>query len=126
MVYLYHRLLLTAIDFISISTGIVFSLSDEGTLQRGFLGYLPCIVAGLNGVRLIYTLYRNSNRLYTEIVPIIFLAFAYASGLILPFVFGKSFSQIFCTTIMIALFVYYVFSFHQLSKKDPLTGVLNL
>ena len=27
---------------------------------------------------------------------------------------------------MIALFVYYVFSIHQLSKKDPLTGVLNL
>lgn len=119
-------ILLTVIDFISIFTGIVFSLADDGTLQRGFLGYLPYIVAGLYGVRLIYTLYRESNRLYTEIIPIAFLAVAFASGLILPFVFGKIFSQIFCTTIMIALFVYHVFSIHQLSKKDPLTGALNL
>ena len=118
--------LLTVINIISVFTGIVFSLADDGTLRRGFLGYLPYIVAGLYGAALIYILYRNSNRLYTEIIPIVFLGFAFASGLILPFVFGKSFSQIFCSTIMIALFVYYVFSIHQLSKKDPLTGVLNL
>ena len=119
-------LILTVFDFISIFTGVVFSLAEDGTLQRGPLGYLPYIVAGLYGITLIYLLYRNSNRLYTEIIPIAFLGFAFASGLILPFIFGKSFSQIFCETIMIALFVYYVFSIHQLSKKDPLTGTLNL
>ena len=90
------------------------------------LGYLPYIVAGLYGVYLILILYKNSNKLYTEIIPIAFLGFAFASGIVLPFVFKQSFSHMFCTTIMIALFVYYVFSIHQLSKKDPLTGVLNL
>ena len=119
-------LALTVINFISIFNGIAFSLTEDGTLQRGPLGYLPYIVAGLYGVFLIYQLYKKSNRLYTEIVPIAFLGLAFASGVFLPFIYGRNYSHIFCTTIMIALFVYYVFSIHQLSKKDPLTGVLNL
>ena len=119
-------LILTAVDFISVPTGIIFRLDSDGNLLRGPLGYLPYIVAGLYGVSLIWILYTNSNRLYTEIVPIAFLALAFASGLIMPFMYGRNYSQIFCTTIMIALFVYYVFSIHQLTKKDPLTGVLNL
>ena len=118
--------LLMVINIISVFTGIVSSLAEDGTLRRGPLGYLPFIVAGLYGISLIYTLYRQSNGLYTEIVPIAFLALAFASGLILPFIFGKDFSQMFCTTIVISLYVFYVFSLHQLSKKDPLTDVLNL
>lgn len=119
-------LLLAVADVISVFTGIIFSLSEDGTLQRGPLGYLPYIIAGLYGVYLVWILYKRSNKLYTEIIPIVFLAFAFASGLIFPFIFGTAFAGIFCTTIMIALFVYYVFSIHQLSKIDPLTGVLNL
>ena len=119
-------LLLAVINVISIFTGIVFSLAEDGTLQRGPLGYLPYIVAGLYGAYLIYILYRRSNKLYTEIIPIAFLALAFASGVFLPFIFGMKFAQIFCPTIMIALFVHYVFSIHKLSKIDPLTGVLNL
>ena len=119
-------LILAVINVISIFTGVVFSLAEDGTLQRGPLGYLPYIVVGLYGVSLIYSLYKRSNRLYTEIVPIVFLAFALASGLLLPFIYGKQYAHIFCTTIIIALFVYYVFSIHQMSKKDPLTGALNL
>ena len=119
-------LALTAVDFISIFTGIIFSLSENGTLQRGPLGYFPYIVAGLYGAYLLYVLYKRSNKLYTEIIPIAFLGLAFASGVFLPFLFGSSFSQIFCSTIMIALFVYYVFSILKLSKIDPLTGVLNL
>lgn len=117
---------LAVIDFLSIFNGIVFSLAGDGTLQRGPLGYLPYIVAGLYGIFLIGLLYKRSNKLYTEIVPIAFLGFAFASGVFMPFVYGRDYAQIFCTTIMIALFIYYVFSIHQLSKIDPLTGVLNL
>ncbi len=119
-------LLLIVLDIVSIFTGIVFKLESDGTLVRGPLGYIPYIIAGLYGVILIWSLYRQSNRLYTEIVPIAFLAFAFAGGLILPFVFGPSYSHIFCITIAIALYVYYVFSIHQISKKDPLTETLNL
>lgn len=119
-------LLLIVINIISVFTGIVFRLENDGTLVRGPLGYIPYLIAGLYGAVLIWSLYRQSNRLYTEIVPIAFLAFAFAGGLILPFVFGSSYSHIFCVTIAIALYVYYVFSIHQLSKKDPLTETLNL
>ena len=114
-----------ALNVVSIFTGIIFGLAEDGSLLRGPLGYLPYIVAGLYGAYLIYVLYMQSNKLYTEIVPITFLALAFASGLILPFIFGKEFSHIFCTTIIIALYVYYVFSILQTYKKDPLTGALN-
>ena len=47
------------------------------------------------------------------------------SGLILPFALGKDFSKLFCITIVIAVFVHYVFSILQITEKDPLTGLLN-
>lgn len=118
-------LILTGLNILSIFTGIVFSLDSSGALQRGPLGMLPYIVAGLYGVCLICILYTRSNKLYTEVIPIVFLAFSFLSGLFLPFVFGKAFSQMFCVTIAIALLVYYEFSMIQMTKKDPLTGVLN-
>ena len=58
-------------------------------------------------------------------IPIIFLGGALGSGLVMPFIFGSKYSQIFCTTIAIALFAYYVFSVLQLTKMDALTGLLN-
>lgn len=118
-------ILLTVINIISIFTGIVFSVDDSGELQRGALGYLPYIVVGLYSAALVVTLILQSNKQITEIIPICFLAFAFASGLILPFIIGKEYSKIFCTTIAISLFVYYVFQILQLTKKDALTGLLN-
>ena len=117
--------LLLIIDIVSIFTGIVFSINDANELVRGPLGYLPFIVAGLYCAFLIYILVKRSNRRSLEIIPIVFLASAFVSGLVFPFVFGSAFSQIFCSTIAMALFVYYVFSILQLTKKDALTGLLN-
>lgn len=118
-------LVLTIVNIVSIFTGIVFSIDDDGNLVRGFLGYLPYIVVGLYCIFLVYVLIKHSNKQATEIIPIIFMCFAFVSGLVLPFILGKSYSVIFCTTIAIALFVYYVFQILQLTKKDPLTGLLN-
>ena len=116
---------LLIIDVVSIFTGIVFKINDENKLVRGPLGYLPFIVAGLYCAFLIFILIKRSNKRALEIIPIIFLSVAFASGLIFPFVFGPAFSQIFCPTIAVALFIYYVFSILQLTKKDALTGLLN-
>jgi hypothetical protein len=113
------------VNVVSIFTGIVFKINDAGELQRGVLGYLPYVAVGLYSVALIYVLVRQSNKQITEIVPIAFLAFALFSGIIFPFFMGKDYSKIFCTTIAIALFVYYVFSILQLTKKDALTGLFN-
>ena len=118
-------IVLTGINILSIFTGIVFSLDESGALHRGPLGLLPYIVAGLYGAYLVFALYKRCNKLYTEVVPIAFLAFAFASGLFLPFIFGKKYSHMFCITIAIALFIYFEFLMLQGTKKDPLTGVLN-
>ena len=118
-------LLLAAINTASIFTGIVFSIDADNNFIRGPLGYLPFITVGLYCVFLIFMLIRRSNKQRMEIVPIVFMSAALGSGLIFPFVFGSNYSQIFCTTIAIALYVYYVFSILQLTKKDSLTGLLN-
>ena len=113
------------LNIISIFTGIVFSINEAGDMVRGPLGYFPYIAVGIYSVALVYFLFRQSSKLATEIIPIIFLAFAFGSGLVLPFIVGKDYSKIFCLSIAIALFVYYVFLILQLTKKDALTGLLN-
>ena len=118
-------IILTIINIISIFTGVVFSVDDEGTLKRGVLGYLPYIGVGGYSIVLIYVLVKQSSKQVSEILPIAFLAFALLTGLIFPLIMGKDYSKIFCTTIAIALFVYYVFLILQLTKKDALTGLLN-
>lgn len=116
---------LMIVNIISIFTGIVFSIDANGELKRGILGYLPYFGVGAYGIFLVYILIKQSNKQASEIIPIIFLVFCFGTGLILPFIIGRDYSKIFCTTIAIGLFVYYVFLILQLTKKDALTGVLN-
>ena len=116
---------LLVIDIVSIFTGIVFSIDENGNMVRGVLGYLPYIILGLYCIVLIYVLVKQSNKQLLDIIPIAFLAFSFLTGLIFPLIFGKDYSKIFCSTIAIAVFVYYVFSILQLTKKDALTGLLN-
>ena len=118
-------IILAIIDFFSIFTGIVFRIDENNVFSRGPLGYLPFVVTGLYAIALVYLLIKRSNKKVMEIVPILFLSFALLSGLVFPFVFGSDFSKIFCSTIAIALFIYYVFEILQQTKKDSLTGLLN-
>ena len=118
-------ILLAVINFSSVFNGLVFHIGSDNTFYRGPLGSLPYIGAGFYCIVLIRTLIRRSNRQIEEIIPIAFIGFAFGSGLLLPFLYGRDYSQIFCTTIGISLYVYYVFQILQLTKIDPLTGLLN-
>ena len=118
-------MILTIIDFVSIPTGIVFWLDETGTMKRGPLGLLPYAVVGIYCIWLVFLMFRHSSKQSTEIIPIIYFCFAFFSGLIMPFLIGKGYAQLFCATIAISVFVYYVFSILQVTKKDPLTGLLN-
>ena len=118
-------IILVILDFVSIFTGIVFSISEENKLVRGPLWLAPYIFVGLYAVFLIYLLIRRSNKKVIEIVPIVFLAVALGSGLILPFIFREDYAALFCNTIAIAVFAYFEFLILQLTKKDSLTGLLN-
>ena len=117
--------LLAVVNLISIWTGIVFGLDEAGGLVRGALGYLPYIGVGVYSVALVYLLIKQSNKQATEIIPIVFMAATFATGLVFPFVMGREYSKIFCASIGIGLFVYYVFLILLLTKKDALTGLLN-
>lgn len=118
-------LALVALDVVSVFTGIVFYIDENNNFHRGPLGFAPFVMVGLYSILLIYLLIKHSNKRMIEIVPIIFLAFALGSGLVLPFVFQGEFANIFCIIIAIALFAYFEFSVLQLTKKDSLTGLLN-
>ena len=118
-------IVLTIIDFISIPTGIVFTIDETDTMVRGPLGLLPYIMVGFYCIFLLVLMIMHSSKQSTERVPIIFFCFAFFSGIILPFLIGKEYAQLFCTTIAISMFVYYVFLILQVTKKDPLTGLLN-
>lgn len=118
-------LVLLVINVISIFTGIVYKVNDNAQLVHGPLWLFPYIFVGLYGVYLTYILIARSNKRLMEILPVVFLDVAMVSGLILPFVFHELYASVFCATIAIALFAYYVFSILQLTKKDALTGLLN-
>ncbi len=116
---------LVVVSVVSIFTGVVFSIDENNIFHRGPLGSMPFVLVGLYSVLLIYLLIKHSNKRMMEIVPIIFLAFALGSGLVLPFIFQGEFANIFCIIIAIALFSYFEFSVLQLTKKDSMTGLLN-
>lgn len=113
------------INFISLPTGIVFFIDESGVMKRGPLGMMPYAMIGFYCVWLVVLMIIHSSRMATERIPIIYFCFAFFSGLFMPFLIGKAYAQIFCTTIAITIFVYFVFSILQVTKRDPLTGLLN-
>ena len=118
-------MLLAVIDVISIPTGIVYRLDETGTMKRGPLGLLPYVVVGLYCVLLLVLMLYHRAKQSIEIIPIVYFCFAFFAGIIMPFLIGKNYAQLFCATIAISVFVYYVFLILQVTKRDPLTGLLN-
>lgn len=115
----------TIINFISLPTGVVFFFDESGAMKRGPLGLVPYIMIGVYCVWLVALMIRNSSKLAFERIPIIYFGFSFFAGLIMPFLIGKDYSKLFCSTIGISIYVYYVFSILQVTKRDPLTGLLN-
>ena len=113
------------ICLISVFTGIVAQVMPDGTIQYGPLRLLPYVVPGIYGAAMLYILYKRSGKQFNDLIPIAFFAFALSAAVILPFMLGRIYSHIFCETISIALFTYYLFSIQSLTKTDSLTRVLN-
>ncbi|MBE6742553.1 MAG: diguanylate cyclase [Ruminococcaceae bacterium] len=121
----FPAIVLSIINLSSLFTGIVFKIGEDNSFTRGTLGYLPFIGVAVYCVILIILLVKRSNKKMMEMVPITFLGVALLSEIIFPFVYGSDFSRIFCSTIAVALFIYYVFEILQQTKIDSLTGLLN-
>ena len=118
-------IVLAVFDFASLFTGIVFTVDENNNFSRGMLGYLPFAVAGLYCIALIALLVMRSNKKLMEIIPICFLSIALLSDLVFPFIYGTDFSKVFCSTVAVALFIYYVFEILQQTTLVSLTGLLN-
>ena len=113
------------ICFINIYTGLINWVVEDGTIQYGPLMLFPYIVPGIYGCFIVYFLYKRTSKQINGLFPVAFFSLALGSLVILPFLIGHAFSQIFCKTISIALFSYYLFSIQNLTRLDPLTGILN-
>ena len=116
---------LAAANFISIFTGVVFSMRPDNTLRYGPLGFLPFTIACAYCVFLIWNLFKHSSRQTGDMMLIVYFIVALVSTMIMPFAFGRPYLQIFPTTVAIVLYVYQMFAVNQITKKDPLTGLFN-
>ena len=111
---------------ISINTGIIFYFHKDGNaFARGPLGYLPFILSGLYLFFLIAILIKGGLENRDDIIPFIFLVFFVVLAILLPIIWGSDFQPLFCTTAAIGLLTYCIFLLQQLSKRDPLTSLLN-
>lgn len=116
---------LAAMNLISVKTGIVYSMGPDNTLQYGLLGFLPFAIAFAYCAFLLWNLFKHSSRQTGDMMLMVYFIVALASSMIMPFVFGRPYLQIFPTTVAITLYVYQMFAVNQITKKDPLTGLFN-
>ena len=124
--YLYIPAAINALlCFISIPTGLVFSISDTNHFLRGPLGYLAYVVNALYLIYFIGKLFMK-GRIQKEDYPVlIFLALTAVLCLTMPLFMEDVASHWFTVTIAIDLLLYYVYLLQQSTKKDPLTNLLN-
>ena len=109
----------------SVFTHSVFWYSEKNAFKRGDLWFVPFAVCAVYIAVAVFYMIRYSSRSSSDYVAIGFLVVPTSLCLVLPFIWLEDFNRWFCTTIVICVFVFYVNILMQLTKKDPLTGLLN-
>ena len=125
MYLLFPAVMNAVLCFISIPTGIVFSISEDNHFGRGILGYLTYFIRGLYLLYLIYKLFRHSKTQKEDFILILFISFTSVLCLVLPLFTVDATSHWFNMTIAVNIMLYYVFLLQQFTKRDPLTHLLN-
>jgi len=124
-VYLFFPAILNAVlCFISIPTGIVFSISKDNHFERGPLGYLTYFIVALYIVYLISNLFMSNIVRKEEFGTILFMSFTMIVCFLFPLLTDRS-VQWLSTIIALDLMIYYIFLLQQYTKRDPLTDLLN-
>lgn len=124
--YLYIPAVINAVlCFISVPTKIVFHIIDTNHFDRGPLGYLPYVVAGLYLVYFILKIFRGSKIQREDYPVLIFLSFTAVLCLAMPLFMEAMATHWFIVTIGIDVLLYYVYLLQQFTKRDPLTKLLN-
>ena len=123
--YLFLPAILNAvICFLSIPTGIVFTISGDNHFFRGKLGYLAYFINGLYLIYLIFSLFRNKKIEKEDHQLIFFMSLTSVLCLVMP-LFVDEAAHWFNVTIAIDILLYYVFLLQQFTKRDSLTELLN-
>ena len=115
-----------ALCIISCFNGVVFTFTPDNHFQRGPLGYMPFIFYGLYLVYFVFLLYRagltanREDRLVTA-----YLTLTTILLIVMPLVLLEDFERCISTTITVNIAIYYIFILHQMTKRDPMTKLLN-
>lgn len=124
-VYLYIPAILNAVlCFISVPTGIVFTINRDNHFLRGTLGYLTYFIDALYMAYLIFNVFRTSKVQKEDFSLILFMSVTSVLCLVLP-LFVANPEHWFNMTIAVEITLYYVFLLQQYTKRDPLTKLLN-
>ncbi len=123
--YLYIPAILNAVlCFISVPTGLVFTITKENHFMRGTLGYLTYFIDALYMAYLIFKIFMSNRSQKEDLKLLIFMSAISVSCLVLPLYVQNS-DHWFNITIAIEMTLYYVFLLQQYTKRDPLTKLLN-
>ena len=123
--YLYIPAILNAVlCFISVPTGLVFTITKENHFMRGTLGYLTYFIDALYMAYLIFKIFMSNRSQKEDLKLLIFMSAISVSFLVLPLYVQNS-DHWFNITIAIEMTLYYVFLLQQYTKRDPLTKLLN-
>ena len=115
-----------ALSIISIWVELIFGFDTElNSFRRGPIGYFPFAVAVLYICFILFLMLRQSHRGLTDILPVVFFIFSSFCNVAMPLWMLFDFESLFCISIAINLFIFYVYVIQQITKKDPLTGLLN-
>ena len=123
--FLYIPAIMNAVlCFLSVPTGLVFSISEENIFSRGTLGLLPFFVGGLYMMYLIYRMFFSSRAQKEDFILIAYMSVTSVLCIVLP-LFINSAAHWFIKTVAVEITLYYVFLLMQYTKRDPLTRLLN-
>ena len=122
---LFPAIINTVFSFISIPTGIVFSIDSENHFHRGTLGHLSYIVSGLYILYFFIRTFTSPKRQKEDYPLMIFVSITSVLCLLIPLFLYEATLHWFVTTIAIDILLYYVFLLQQFTKRDPLTHLLN-
>jgi diguanylate cyclase (GGDEF)-like protein len=112
--------------FLSLKTGIVFTISKDNHFFRGPLGYLTYIITGLYLIYFIYLVCHSKTvrRIEDFSIPL-FMIFNSLICIFMPLYWDTMTRHWFNVTISIDIIFYYIYLLQQYTKRDPLTRLLN-
>lgn len=122
---LFPALLNCALCFISLPTGIVFTIDKENHFHRGTLGYLTYFINALYLLYLLLNVFKSGRKQREDYRILIYMALTAAFCLVAPMFMYDADMHWFNVTIAIDITLYYIYLLQQFTKRDPLTKLLN-